>query len=172
MSEEKKLWYYACQGETFGPFSKKDFIQELKNISSRNEILVWRKGMRSWTPTYECHELLEELGMNQRKYPRIHVRGSVKIHHPEKGSLNGVLFSLSAGGVGVKLEQSYFNEGDRIQLKIHAETLLEHPFEVIAIVRHIDSEGRMGCEFYEIKDELRKSINSYVGAIRSHLSLF
>ena len=68
---EIENWHYAFNGNSYGPFTRKDLLHQIKNHNADiGELLLWTTGMKDWAPVFEFLDIVDELGINARQHPR------------------------------------------------------------------------------------------------------
>ena len=157
---DRKLWHYALNGETFGPMERAELIEKLQRLDGdANDALIWTKGMKTWAPIFEFHDLMDDVGVNRRQYPRAPVSGKVTLHHGED-SFIGNLLSVSEGGFGASHFPYDLTPGLSVKVEIQSEELGGTVYAV-AQLRHLD-ENSIGFKFTNINRESLSQIISYV----------
>ncbi|MBX7231186.1 MAG: GYF domain-containing protein [Bdellovibrionales bacterium] len=154
-----KQWHYAFNGQAQGPFTREELIQTLKDVQISAELLIWTKGMKAWAPIFEFSDLLNEIGINKRQFPRADIEGSVQI---QIGSNNrkGRLLTISEGGFGAD-QLNGLTVGQILNIKIESEDL----HEIIhskSEVRYVTEKGYAGFRFQHINMEAKSVIIQYM----------
>ena len=116
METYSESWHYAVGGQSKGPVSREDLVRELKEVGS-GDIMLWTKGMKEWAPLYEFHDLLTEIGINKRQFPRAEVTGKVILNGNNGTTMIAPLLSISEGGFGVGLDAGYVS-GETVTAEI------------------------------------------------------
>lgn len=157
---DPRKWHFAFQGESQGPLSRRDLINELKKLKGdANDALIWTKGMTNWAPIFEFHDIMDDVGVNRRNYPRAPVVGSVEFEHGNQ-TISGQLCSISEGGFGVKNISYDLAPGMVLKLELHAPDI-GGTIHASAQVRYMDSDT-IGFKFTNVNREAQSQIISYV----------
>jgi hypothetical protein len=152
-----EAWHYAHGGQSRGPMTREELIGQLKDISN-GEIMLWTKGMKEWAPLYEFHDLLTEVGINKRQYPRADLTGKAVI----KSSGNimiAPLLSISEGGFGVGLDAGFVS-GESVTVELQSSSFRD-PLQAKAEVRYV-GQGVIGFKFSQINVETRGLIIQFI----------
>jgi hypothetical protein len=153
------LWHYAHHGKSHGPFSKEELVQELKNLDSLGEAMLWTKGMKEWAPLFEFHEILNAIGINKRQFPRADIQGNAVIKSAE-AALNGSLVSIGEGGCGIVVQNANLVPGQAVTLELQSRAFRD-PLHCKAEVRYV-SGTIVGMKFSHVSMEAKGAIISYV----------
>ena len=156
---EIQEWYYALGGESFGPFNRATLISQLKDHRRSNDVLIWTKGMKNWSPIFEFYDLMDAIGINRRAFPRAEIEGRVVIKHGDQVAI-GVLEVIGEGGFGA-VGLSGFQAGQVISVEIQAKVFPE-TLHVKAEIRDFTDSGYMGCRFIQVSMESKSAIIQYV----------
>jgi hypothetical protein len=146
--QSQETWHYAANGQSKGPMTREALIDELKALSS-GDVMLWTKGMKEWAPLYEFHDLLTEVGINKRQFPRADLHGKA-ILKGEGTTLIAPLVSVSEGGFGVAMENGAV-AGELMSVELQS-TVFREPLHCKAEVRYI-GQGVMGFKFTHINVE-------------------
>lgn len=158
-STEAQQWYYAIAGESHGPFTRQTLVEHLKEIKKHHEVLLWSKGMTNWTPIFEFYDLMNDVGINRRQFPRAEIEGRIILKWDDKTAI-GMLEVIGEGGFGGRGFQN-LAAGQFVSAEIQSTNFRE-PLHVKAEVRIIDEGGVIGCRFIKISTESRSLIIQYV----------
>ena len=158
-----RLWHYAIGGQSFGPFPRKKFLEEIKAITQKDKLLVWTKGMGSWASIYEFSELLDEVGISRRQHPRADVSGSVVIRSASKVVL-GKLLMISQGGCGV-MGVNDIKAGENVTIDIKSSVFAD-TIRTEAHVRYVTETGYVGLKFSPLQIEALSEIIDYVKQVQ------
>ncbi|MCB0343117.1 MAG: DUF4339 domain-containing protein [Pseudobdellovibrionaceae bacterium] len=159
-NKRPQMWHYAYLGESFGPLPRTELLDALAKIDTKKEVLIWTKGMKSWADLFHFQDIIEDLGINRREFPRARVTGSVVIHSDERVVI-GRLATIGAGGFGaVQLDDS-ITAGNLVTAELKTE-LLSESIKVRAIVQYVSQEGFVGFKFERISAEAQNEIIAYV----------
>ncbi len=144
------LWHYAQHGQSHGPFSRDELVETLKTLAKNGEILIWTKGMKAWAPLYEFHDLMADIGVNQRQHPRVDISGRVSLKY-EKMNVLGQLVTLSEGGFGANITQNILQPGAicTAELQVSGRPPLKSQVEV----RYVTEDGYAGFKFVQLHTE-------------------
>lgn len=153
-----EAWHYALGGQSFGPFNRVDLIGELKNVLDISQVMLWTKGMKEWAQVFEFHDILTEVGVNKRIFPRaeLHGKGVIKA---DGNTLVAELLTISEGGLGVHL-QSGLVPGQTVTVEIQSPQFRAH-FAARAEVRYC-SNGVVGLRFTNLNSEGKGAITTFV----------
>ncbi len=158
-SKDPRLWHFAINGAAFGPFSRDDLILKLKEQQLTQDILVWTKGMKAWAPIYEFNDLLDEIGVNKRQFPRADIEGKVVVKIGAQ-TIEGVLLTISEGGFGADQLQGLI-PGQIIAVEITSDAFYEG-VNAKCEVRYVTDAGYVGFRFQGLNMESRGAIIQYV----------
>ena len=157
--EEEEVWHYAVNDNSFGPLSRVQLISELYQLPNQKGILLWTKGMKAWTPVYEFFDIMDEIGVNRRQFPRASINGNVVVK-VDNQTILGKLSTISEGGFGVS-GVTQLSSGQHV----HAEIKTPHfpnSIHIKAVVQYATSRGFVGFKFENIHMEAKSSIIEYV----------
>lgn len=157
---EVQHWHYAVNGDSFGPFSRVELVNEIKSMRNKGEILIWTKGMKAWADLYEFHDLLDEIGMNRREHPRAKIKGTAVVQFDDK-SIMAKLKGISPGGFGASDFDSQPAIGQLVSVDIKSNDLNES-IRVKAYVQYISESGYIGFKFEGINMEAKAIILDFV----------
>ncbi|MBX3021524.1 MAG: DUF4339 domain-containing protein [Bdellovibrionales bacterium] len=149
-----EAWHYALAGKSFGPYNRATLIGELKNVHQIGEVMVWTKGMKEWAHLFEFHEILTEIGVNKRSFPRTDLNGKVIIK-ADGQTLIAPTLTVSEGGMGVQLEVGLV-PGQGVSLEIQSAVFRE-TLHAKADVRYV-AGGVVGLKFTQLSPEARGAI--------------
>jgi len=157
--KDSRLWHYAQEGNSHGPFTRDDLITRLKDVELDQNVLVWTKGMKAWAPIFEFHDLLDEIGINKRQFPRAEIEGRVTVKLPTK-AVEGVLITISEGGFGAN-GLTDMSIGQVVSVEVISDAFYD-TIHAKAEVRYITESGYVGFKFQHINMESRGAIIQYV----------
>lgn len=152
----EEAWHYAIDGQSKGPFSREQLIAQLKPLSG--QIMVWTKGMKEWAPLYEFHDLLTELGINKRQFPRADLSGKA-ILKGNGNTLIAPLLSISEGGFGISLDGGLV-AGEGMSVELQSPSFRE-ALQAKAEVRYV-GQGVIGMKFTQINAEAAGAIIQFI----------
>jgi hypothetical protein len=156
---DNRLWHYALGGASFGPFNRQDLVGKLKSLDMNQDILIWTKGMKAWAPVFEFSDLLDEIGVNKRQFPRADIEGRVSIKAGNQ-TFEGILLTVSEGGFGADQLQG-ITVGQVVSVEINSDAFYD-AIHAKAEVRYITETGYVGFRFQNINMESRGAIIQYV----------
>lgn len=155
-------WYMVKQGIRMGPLTRPQLITHLGQMTENDEmiakILVWTKGFKKWTRVIELHDMMNELGLDQRKHPRARARGRVVITFQGQ-SYSSSLKSISEGGIGAEPIPMVY-AGEEVQISIESEDLGSE-ISAKAEVRYVNA-SHIGLQFLALNSENKASIVTYI----------
>lgn len=166
ISFSQQLWHYAVEGDSKGPMTRPELINDLKNIRTKGEVLVWTKGMKAWADLYEFHDLLDEVGVNRRDHPRAPIQGSVTVNYNENVTLLCSLKSISPGGFSATLSGNQLAIGQIVMAEIKSEKL-QIPITAKACVQYSTESGLYGFKFQAINMEAKAHIMEFIKTAKS-----
>ena len=115
--------------------------------------------MKTWTPIYEFYDIIDEIGVNRRQFPRASIKGSVVVRVADQTYL-GQLATISEGGVGAtQLPQLVSGHHAHIEIK---SPHFANSINVKAIIQYVTNRGFVGFRFENIHMEAKSSIIEYV----------
>jgi len=158
-----QMWHYAVDGQSKGPITRVELINELKSLQLKGEILVWTKGMKAWVDIYQFHDLLDEAGLNRREHPRASLSGSVIVHREGQPDLIGILKTISTGGFGATQLDKNLAIGQIVSVEIKSESLSSYVMAK-AVVQYVSESGFFGFQFQGLHQEAKSSILEYIRA--------
>ena len=161
----QQMWHYAVDGDSKGPMTRTELVNELKQLRNKNDLLVWTKGMKAWADLYDFHDLLDEVGLNRREHPRCHIDGSVVIKF-ENQTLIGQLCAISAGGLGANQINANLPIGQSVQVEIKA-AVLGDVIMAKATLQYISEGGYAGFKFTNLSMEAKSKIMGYIKSIKT-----
>jgi hypothetical protein len=160
----QQMWHYAVGGDSKGPMTRTELVNELKAIRNQNNILVWTKGMKAWVDLYDFHDLLDEIGLNRREHPRCKINGQIVVSF-ENQTFIGQLSSISVGGFGCTRLNTTLPIGQDVKVEIKSDALGD-VVTAKANVQYISQDGYLGCKFATLNMEAKSRILSYVRATK------
>lgn len=158
-NKDNRLWHYAQDGQSHGPFTRNRLIQELNQLKLKDDVMIWTKGMPTWGQIFEFTDLMDEVGVSRRAHPRAPIKGSVIIKSDNKAAL-GKLSMISEGGCGV-INVEGLKAGEFVNLDIKSAAFSE-PVRAKAQVRYVTETGYVGLKFAQIGMESKARIIEYV----------
>lgn len=155
----EQQWHFVIADNSFGPMLRSELIETLKGIDNKADAYVWTKGMKGWTPLFECPDLMDDVGVSRRKHPRANITGSVVIKIAEQEFI-GQLRMVSAGGCGIT-GIDILNIGQIVKISMKSDYFYK-TFNAKAEVRYISQKGFIGLQFLAINMEEKAAIIDYV----------
>jgi hypothetical protein len=153
-----ETWHYAAGGQSYGPLLRDALIQKLKHLDNHGVIMLWTKGMKEWAPLFEFHDILTEIGINKRQFPRADISGKAVLK-TASSTLVAPLVSISEGGFGIQLDSGIVS-GEVVTVELQSPSIRE--------VIHAKAEVRyaggsvVGMKFTQLSVESRGAIIQYV----------
>lgn len=158
--QQTRLWHFAVDNEPRGPLPYAAMIQELSQLGDQaGQALLWTKGMKSWAPIFDFHEVMDELNINRRQNPRAPIQGQVIIPLGQK-QIIGSLKSISQGGFGADRLEGLL-PGQSVMVEIRSPAFFE-PLHVKAEVRYVRTSGYVGFCFTGMAREATATVIQYV----------
>ncbi len=164
-----QLWHYAIDGASKGPLTRAEMINELRGVQSKDEILIWTKGMKSWADLYDFGDLLDELGLNRREHARAPIRASAVIRFNDQ-IIIGQIKSISEGGFRVASIETHLSIGQVVDIEIKSEQLAQ-TILAKASVQYMTELGNYGFRFQSISQEAKSSIIDFVLKSRKNVPI-
>lgn len=152
------VWHYANGGQSHGPLMRDELIHTLKDVESLGTVMLWTKGMKEWAPLFEFHDVLTEIGVNKRQFPRADLTGKA-IMKGDGATLVAPLVSISEGGFGIQMDNGVV-AGQVMSVELHSPAFRE--------VLHAKAEmrygglGAIGMKFTYITPETKGAIIQFV----------
>lgn len=155
-----QLWHYSLNNKKHGPFPREELINELVgNKNKLKNILLWTKGMKNWNPLFDFLDIINDLGINARQFPRTSIDGEFIIS--SEIPLNTFpLSTISENGMGILNAQSLI-VGKEIFGDIVSD-ILPNKMRITAEVRYIGEYGFAGLMFRQINMEAKQTIIDYI----------
>lgn len=154
--QEDVLWHYAADGVSHGPISRQELVQELARLKNNSSAVLWTRGMKAWVPVYEFADIMDEVGINRRQYPRLTISGIVKIQVDQK-TYEGVAQSISENGFGAQMAMP-LEAGAIITFEIQSSSF-SSPLRGRAEVRYCTGELIAGFKFHLLDATTRATLN-------------
>lgn len=149
-----EAWHYALAGKSYGPYNRASLVDELKHVHQLGEVMLWTKGMKEWAHLFEFHDILTEIGVNKRQFPRADIEGKCVIKTDSQTLIAPVL-TISEGGMGISLEAGLV-PGQSCSVEIQSPSFRQE-ITAKADVRYA-SNGVVGLKFTNINSEAKGSI--------------
>lgn len=153
-----EAWHYAFGGQSHGPLSRDGLLNELKNLPSVGDVMLWTQGMKEWAPLFEFHDVLNSLGVNRRQFPRADLTGQAVIKL-SGDTMIAPLLSISEGGCGVTLETGLV-AGQSVTLELKTAVFREVIYAK-ADVRYAYN-GTVGFKFTHMSMESKGAIIQFI----------
>ena len=154
-TDEEMLWHYAFEGTSHGPMPRHEMIQQLARLKNNSSAVLWTRGMKAWVPVYEFSDIMDDVGINRRQYPRIPITGTVKIQFEQK-SFEGSANSLSENGFGAVMGMP-LEAGSLITFDINSPNL-NAPLRGRAEVRYVAENLMTGFKFHLLDSTSRSTL--------------
>jgi hypothetical protein len=152
-----EAWHFAVNGQSKGPMTRSELVNQVKDLGV-GDVMVWTKGMKEWAPLYEFHDLLTEIGLNKRQFPRADLDGKAIIKG-NGSTLIAPLLSISEGGFGVALENGVV-QGENMNVEIQSPVFRESlhcKAEVRYVANHV-----VGFKFTAINVETKGAVIQFI----------
>ena len=159
-SHSSRMWHFSYEKKTYGPFSRDDLLGKLKRVPNPNLVFLWTTGMDKWDPIFEFHDVLDDLGLNQRSHARAAIEGTVLITKKTGDVLAGELSTISIGGLGFFGASNLF-PGEDVTLEIISENFRSH-LRVNAEIRYVSEKNFIGVRYGNMHSEVQSQIIEYV----------
>lgn len=158
-ADTPEVWYAEDSGYNSGPYTFESLVNAFAKRDLALSSKVWTDGLTKWTPVYEVHEILEELGVNRRQTTRVPLAGTVTLSNPTDGfeAQDFSIMTISSGGFGVK---GQLEPGQIVVAKINSP-LLSYSINVRARVVY-NNEREAGLQFTHVSTETHAAIVEYV----------
>ena len=153
--EEEVLWHYAFEGTSHGPMPRHELVQQLSRLKNNSSAVLWTRGMKAWVPVYEFSDIMDDVGINRREYPRIPITGTVKIQFEQK-TFEGSANTLSENGFGAVMGMP-LEAGSLITFDIHSPNLAA-PLRGRAEVRYVAENLLTGFKFHLLDSTSRSTL--------------
>ncbi len=157
--QDYRHWHYSHEGQSLGPMNREKLLEALKNIKRSSDVLIWTKGMKAWAPLYEFHDLMDEVGVNKRQFPRANIVGKITARWEEK-ACTGQLDTISEGGCG-GIGFVDLVPGMTVTLDLESANLFE-ALKMKAEVRYVNDNGYAGFRFQKLSMETRSAIIQHI----------
>lgn len=166
------VWYFAHNGDSYGPMTYNELINDLKNnFSNIGQVYLWTVGMKNWAPVFDFFNITNELGVNQRQHPRANITGNVslQIDGEDKTHIIAKLCSISQGGAGLT-DAFGLTSSDQVTIDI-TPVGIDHKIKATAEVCYVTGAGFAGLKFKNISAENASSIIQYIKNTNSQFKL-
>jgi hypothetical protein len=151
-------WHFSINGQTQGPMTRLELIHNLKTIRPLNDVLLWTNGMVAWVPIYEFSEILTEMGVSRRQFPRAEIIGKSVLKTPTS-QFEVELLNVSEGGFAVAMVSGVL-PGQIFPAEMISPALKELIHAKVEC-RYV-SNGITGFKFNQISVEQKSLIIQYV----------
>lgn len=152
---EDVLWHYAHEGVSHGPMPRQELVQQLSRIKNNSTAVLWTRGMKAWVPVYEFSDIMDDIGINRRQYPRIPLTGTVKIQL-EQQTFEGSGQTLSENGFGALMAMP-LEPGTLITFEINSP-YLNGTLRGRAEVRYVAESLLTGFKFHLLDATTRSTL--------------
>lgn len=158
---ERPVWFFRYNNIDSEALSIRELALQLKGIpNAPKTVLVKSPESFSFQPIFKHLELMDLLGINQRKNKRVPVRGSVNIF-VENELFQGQASTISVGGIGFKALNGTFFEGQKIRVELKSPDLVQS-FHTQAKIVHCTTTGDYGVAFDRLNPEHQILIGDYI----------
>jgi len=157
--QDNRNWHYSFEGQSYGPMNRDHLLQAIKGVKRPSDVLVWTKGMKAWAPLYEFHDLMDDVGVNKRQFPRAQITGKIVARWDEKSS-TGTWETISEGGCG-GVGFADLVPGMTVSIDLESKHFFE-PLKLKAEVRYVRDNGYVGFRFQKLSMEARGAIIQYI----------
>lgn len=157
--QDFRHWHYSYEGQSYGPMNRDQLLHSIKGVKRPSDVLVWTKGMKAWAPLYEFHDLMDDVGVNKRQFPRAQINGKITVRWDEKTSI-GTWETISEGGCG-GTGFADLVPGMTVTVDLESKMLFE-PLKLKAEVRYVRDNGYVGFRFQKLSMEARGAIIQYI----------
>lgn len=153
--EEDVQWHYAHEGTSHGPMPRHELVQQLARLKNNSSAVLWTRGMKAWIPVYEFSDIMDDVGINRRQFPRIPITGTVKIQFEQK-TFEGSANTLSENGFGAVMGMA-LEAGTLITFDINSPNL-NAPLRGRAEVRYVAENLLTGFKFHLLDSTSRSTL--------------
>ncbi len=160
----ERSWYYLKGRDVAGPMYLYSLLDELKKLPTLARIRAWTFGMGEWRSLFEIPQVIQGLGLDQRKFARVLTTGMVTITKFDQDHIRPIS-TLGEGGVGVR-NAVFLIRGEKVRLSIQCEDL-DHTIHTLAEVRYVDTQGNAGFQFINLESKDQASIRQMIKNIIS-----
>lgn len=180
--QQETQWFIYQNNLQSGPFG----TPQVKSMVSQGQVLgsafVWQESFTEWKPLSHVVELqvapaqveqLQASSAELRKSTRKSVKAKIYATN-HKDLLSGTCQDISLGGMKIIAEgmsladlQRKVGVGSKIRINIApAEGSLLKPFVAEGVVvRVLDQQGGFGCEFTQLPEKAKATLQNYLAAV-------
>ena len=155
---EKPEWYYRVS-KKHGPYTENELAHRLIQAGDLADVQIWSNGMDKWKSVYQVENIINQLGLTKRKYPRVGFQGKAIITKNNK-EFNRDIINLSAEGLGIA-DVDFLKPNDQINIKIKSD-LLPSDVELFGLVYYVTHQGYSGISFINIDNSNKKIILDFI----------
>lgn len=152
--DQLEAWHFAIGGKSYGPFQRAQLVQELKVVEALGEVMLWTKGMKEWAHLFEFHDILTDLGVNKRQFPRSELQGQAVIK-TDGQTLVAPTLTVSEGGLSIRLDSGLVS-GQFATIEIQSP-IFHQPLHARCEVRYA-ANGVVGLRFSNLNSESKGAI--------------
>lgn len=158
-NKEEKTWYLAVYGDCIGPLSFSELIRQIKEQKNPKDLRVWSEFLDDWHSLFNIPDVMQALGIRERKTPRAHIQGTAefKINNSQH---TFDLATLGAGGFGIKYAL-FLKPGQIVPVTLHSSALAA-PIFATAKVLYVSQDAVTGLQFQSIAAEAKALIVSFL----------
>lgn len=169
LNQERVQWFFAENQQRQGPYSKPELLEKLKNCTDYTKVHLWHKGLSSWTKFYDCEEIVNAIGQNQRESPRFEINESVFItpiegEEPQAYMCKAV--SISENGIGLVHIPEDIPTGTELNLSISFLKPKEDLSVRVFLISKVDSLSNLS--FVGLQGEAKALLVSYVKELEAN----
>ncbi len=159
-SDDDRAWHYSYESETYGPYKRVELIEELVNVKIHDRVHLWTTGMEDWSPLFEFHDILDDIGINQRAHKRAHIEGTVLVTKSTGEVTAGKLSTISQEGLGFYGMINLF-PGEAVTIEIISTHFKTH-LRLSATIKYVSEKYFIGVRFESPSSEVQSQIIDYV----------
>lgn len=153
------IWKMVYQDKESKPMQFEELMENLRRLPEVSGVALWTEGLKSWQSIFTFHKIVEELGISQRKHPRVPINGSVVVSWGDH-DLTGRPRSISEGGIGLQNIQG-LKVGQSVRVLLRSPAIYT-PIKATAEVVYIGADNYAGLRFTNMNTETESIIIEYV----------
>ncbi len=158
----REMWTFKKDGETFGPFELLEVVDILRNqMAFLDNILIRSSFDTEWKKVFLWQEITDLLGISRRINERVPLMGTVKVSLGDNVFSVGRTTTVSVGGIGIKDVKLDTRVGQIILLEIKSPDLTDI-VRVQAEIRYKAQDGMLGVVFENPSAEAQSVIIDYI----------
>jgi hypothetical protein len=152
------VWYLKSEGFNSGPYGISAILEKINSRQISTNASAWTPELKQWTSIYEIPQIIEQLGISRRRYPRAPLVGTVHLSGVEQEN-EITAMSISKGGLGIRfledpklgVEYSMYLDSPLLRGNIYARGRLVYTYE-----------NETGIEFTHVSRENHSAIITYL----------